>query len=148
MFILAPFYSLSQPKETTLQGYIGVEGSELYNYKLVFTDSAGSIKGYSATYVKEGEDTRSAIAGSIDKVNKTLSFRELSIVYNHGFHSNNTMCLIDALLKYQPDNTQTTHILKGAYKSADASATYCGMGTVTLMNIEALSRLLKLRAPL
>jgi hypothetical protein len=128
-------------KELTLKGYIGIEGGESFSYNIVFTDSAGFISGYSLTYIQEEKGVRSAISGFIDSAHQTLSFKELNIVYNHGFHSNNTMCLIDATLKYMPDNAHTGHILKGTYKSADASATYCGMGTVTFLNNEVLNTL-------
>jgi len=134
-------------KEVTLRGYIGVEGGESFSYNITFTDSMGSLKGYSVTYIEEPKETRSAISGSLDRTSRTLSFRELNIMYNHGFHSNNTMCLIDVTLKYMPNTTSTGYILKGTYKSADASATYCGMGTVTFINDDVIKTLFENAAP-
>ncbi len=134
-------------KEITLRGYIGVEGGESFSYNITFTDSAGAVKGYSVTYIEEPKETRSAIAGHLDRANRTLSFKELNIIHNHGFHSNATMCLIDVTLKYMPNTTSTGYILKGTYKSADASATYCGMGTVTFINDDVLKTLFETTAP-
>ncbi len=141
LFSLLCTTSVFAANEVTLKGYIGIEGGESFSYKIVFTDSAGFIHGYSLTYIQEAKDTRSAISGYLDRANHTISFKELNILYNHGFHSNNTMCLIDATLKYVPDNAHTGHVMKGTYKSADASATYCGMGTVTFMNDDVLKTL-------
>lgn len=134
-------------KEIRLKGYIGIEGGESFNYEIVFTDSAGILNGYSLTYEDEKKETKSAISGYIDKSNRIITFKELNIIYNHGFHSNNTMCLIDATVKYTANSTQTGYIMKGTYKSADASTTYCGMGTVTFVNDDVFKTLFEAIPP-
>ena len=142
LFLIITFFlalnARASPAPIVLHGYIGVEGGELYSYKIVFTDSAGGVNGASYTYLKEPDATKSLITGSIDRVNKTLTIKEVSIVYNHGFHSTVSMCLVNVILRYLPDNTGSGHILKGNYSSADAGAAYCGMGTITFTNDEEL----------
>jgi len=128
-------------KETTLKGYLGVQGGEAYTYKLVFNDSAGFIKGYSYTYLYETKEVKAAITGFIDKTNRTLSFHETEIVYNHGFESNTTICLINATLKYKMGN-DSKEIYSGPIVSSDVSNVYCGQGTVTFPFNEDLQRLL------
>ena len=133
------FAAKAQIKPITLKGYIAVEGGESFTYKLVFTDSAGTIKGYSLIYQDEIKDVKSDVVGNIDRKAKTLSIKETSIVYNHGFESNAIMCLVSAQLKYAYSNNAYT--LAGPLTSSDATNTYCGTGTITFMADDALKAL-------
>src|SRR5690606_14967940 len=66
----------------------------------------------------------------------TLSFKETHIVYNRGFYSQATLCLVDATLRYVPSNQGS--VLEGAITSHDASNAYCGKGTITFVNDDVL----------
>lgn len=130
----------AQYKPVTLTGYLALQGGELFDYKLVFTDSAGVLKGYTVISAQGGGmETRSNILGRLDKPSQRFFFIETGIVYNHGFQSNVQLCLVNAGLKYQPANKG--HVLKGAFSSIDASNTYCSSGTITFINDYAFDSL-------
>lgn len=133
------FAAAAQVKNYTLKGYMGVQGGESFSYKLVFSDSAGNIKGYSLTYLTETKDAKAWITGRIDRKNKTLSFRETSIVYNNGFESNAIMCLVDAQLSYVPSNKG--YVLEGPLTSKDLSNADCSKGSINFVNDDVLKEL-------
>lgn len=142
LLLFSPILAFSQTKETRLNGYLGVEGGESYTYKLVFTDSVGYIKGYSYTYLYENKEVKAAITGRLDKSNKTLAFKETDIVYNHGFESNTTICLVNALLKFK-EGGDGNERFTGAITSTDVSNVYCGQGTVSFPVSDDLKSLFK-----
>jgi len=139
IFCILSFVAGAQIKNTTLKGYIAVEGGESFTYKIVFTDSSGIIKGYSLIYQDEKKDVKSIVGGNIDRNARTLSFKETSIVYNHGFESNAIMCLVDAKLKYARNNN--SFVLSGPYTSADAGNAACGTGTISFITEDVLKEL-------
>jgi hypothetical protein len=135
-------YSVSvcaQVKNITLKGFIAVPGGESFSYKLVFTDSADIVNGYSLTYLHEGKETKALITGTVDKAARTFHFRETEIVYNHGFESQGTMCLINAKLNYV--HKTDANVLTGRLNSADLSNTDCGSGSVTFINEDGINEL-------
>jgi hypothetical protein len=142
LLIFSPISAFSQAKETRLSGYLGVEGGESYTYKLDFIDSGGYIKGYSYTYLFENKEVKAAITGKLDKTNKTLAFKETSIIYNHGFESNTTICLINALLTFKSGSDGGKRFT-GAITSNDVGNVYCGQGTVSFPATDDLARLFK-----
>ena len=133
LFSLFLFYTLpaiaQQPTAYILKGYLGVAGGESFTYRLEFKDSAGFINGYSYTYMWEKNEIKATIAGTIDRDKKTIAFRETGIVYNHGFESNTTICLLDAVLTYHMDGISM--VLDGSFKSSDAGNVYCGRGSLS-----------------
>lgn len=135
------FHSLkAQKKEILLQGYLGVSGGYSYSYKLVFTDSSGFLKGFAYTYLHEGQDVKAAITGFLDRKNKTLSFEETEIIYNHGFESNTTICLIKAKLKFSKSDDGKS-VFSGNITSKDITDVYCGQGSVSFPDTEKLNRI-------
>ncbi len=136
VFLVVCTLSFAQQKEKTLSGFLGVEGGESFTFKLIFTDSADYIKGYSYTWLYEKSEVQASILGYIDKKNRTLSFRETSIVYNHGFQSNTTICLINAVLKYKQEGSNM--VFSGPITSSDASNESCGRGTISFTDNENL----------
>ena len=128
--LLYTSFSFAQKKHTVLKGYLGVAGGESYTYILDFTDSSGYISGHSLTYLYETKEVKAAIEGQIDRDNRTLRFRETSILYNNGFESDQTICLINALLKRQKGSDGNDRYA-GAITSSDAGNVYCGQGTVS-----------------
>jgi hypothetical protein len=139
LFWLSPVLLFAQ-KNYKLQGYLAVPGGESFNYRIAFTDSLGVIDGYSLTYKDiDTKETKAWIQGSIDRKNKTLTFKETGIAYNHGFETNVVICLVDAVLKYEAINKG--HILTGPIVSKDAGNAYCGGGSITFVNDDELQRL-------
>jgi hypothetical protein len=129
----------AQVKNYTLAGNMSVQGGETFSYKLVFSDSAGNIKGYSLTYQTSDKDTKAWITGRLDRTNKVLSFRETSIAYNNGFESNAIMCLVDAQLHYLPSGK--TYVLKGQLTSKDFANADCAHGSINFTNDDVLKDL-------
>lgn len=138
---LLPALSFSQGKEITLKGFLGVQGGYSYTYKLVFTDSAGYLKGHAYTYLTEGKEVKAAITGFLDRANHVLSFKETNIVYNHGFESTTTICLITAALKLRK-GLDGNEVYIGAISSADAGNVYCGEGTISIPANEEFKNLM------
>lgn len=137
--LLQPAFLFAQ-KKYTLKGYIAVPGGESFNYRLIFTDSSGIVDGYSITYQDvDTKETKALIKGSIDRNKNTFSFKETEIVYNHGFESKVVICLVDATLKYEPINKG--HVLTGPISSKDAANSYCGGGSISLVNDDVLQLL-------
>jgi len=136
LFFLTPFISTGQSKNYTLNGLITVEDGETFTYKIVFTDSANVINGYSLTYLQKNNETKAAIVGTIDREKRTLSFRETNIIYTQGYQSKMVMCLIDAKLKYTHSNNG--NVLTGSLVSNEADNTACAKGTITFYDDNAL----------
>jgi hypothetical protein len=139
VFILGSVAVFAQSNTYTLKGYIAIEGGESFTYKLIFTDSAGSIKGYSLIYTDEKKDVRTALHGSINRNTKQLLFNETTIEYNHGFESNATLCLIVAQLNYNCSKGNCT--LSGRLTSSDVTQATCSAGTISFPDQEALLQL-------
>lgn len=116
--------------ETTLQGYLGIEGGETFKYKLVFSDSAQLIKGYSYTWQDEAKMVKAAIVGTINNQEKSISFQETKIVSNSGFESTATICLIKAKLTLKDDVGAIT--LSGAITSSDINQVACAAGSISI----------------
>ena len=138
---LLPALSFAQAKEVTLKGFLGVQGGYSYTYKLVFTDSLGYLKGFAYTYLTDGKDVKAAITGVLDRTNRVLSFKETNIIYNHGFESSTTICLITAALKLKR-GLDGNEVYVGAISSADAGNVYCGEGTISFPANEELKTLM------
>ncbi len=136
--MLLAFCSFGQTNKYTLTGTIKMATGEVFPYRIVFTESGGNIKGYSYTY-KEPDDTKAAITGTLDRRERTLQFREIEILYSHGFATKAFMCLIDANTAYLQGNHD--RILKGSISSNEADKTACTPGTIVFNNQEELSNL-------
>ncbi|HET8572793.1 MAG TPA: hypothetical protein VFL76_02870 [Edaphocola sp.] len=83
-----------------LDGYMGVQGGESFHYHLDLKDSIGNLmSGYSYTFKDdEKKAVKAYVTAIIDRDKKTLHIREQDIIYNHGFESRATICLVNALL--------------------------------------------------
>ena len=128
----------AQTKQVTLTGFIDVNSGESFQYKIVLTETAGIVKGYSLTY-KEPNETKAEIQGIVDRRRHRLSFNEKDILYSHGFHTRAYMCLIDATLEYVQQGRD--FVLKGAITSSEADNTVCTGGTITFNNQEEIQNL-------
>ncbi len=129
----------AQPKLKELKGYLGVGGGESFDYKLVFTDSLGYIKGHSYTWLYQNAEVKAAISGYIDRGAKTITFREDSIIYNRGFQSNATICLINSTLSYRQE--EGGNVFKGPTTSSDITNVACDAGSIVFQDSEGLRAL-------
>jgi len=141
-FIFCRYFGFAQVEDFTLQGYLGVEGGESYNYKLVVKDSFGILSGFGYTYLYEGKEVKAIIKGWVDKQKGIFNFQETKIVHNRGFESNTTICLIHASLHLKKE-TNGGEVFSGSITSADAGNVYCGQGTITFPYSPQLKQLMK-----
>ena len=132
ILLLLPFTVFSQKKKT-LNGYLGIEGGELFSYKIEFIEVEDKISGKATTWFETGKEVCAKMEGTIDRNNQILSFREKEILYNTGFASAKTICLINAQLKYQKDDNNNW-VLSGRITSNDVSNVSCSRGFITFNN--------------
>lgn len=138
---IMPACSLSAQEKGTyvLNGYMGVEGGESFHYKLELLDSAGAyLKGYSYTFSDNKNAVKTALTAQRDPIQKTLKIQEQEIIYNHGFHSRATICLVNALLHFEEQqNTLSGPIITQTIEQGST----CSKGSISFINkqeIEAL----------
>lgn len=134
---LLPVQSWSQEQVRTLKGFLGVEGGESFSYRLEFTESEGELEGYAYTWLHEGKEVKAKITGKLDRATRRLSFRETEILYNKGFESTAVICLIDAELTYQKDESGAGRFA-GPITSSYAGNVHCGNGTVSFPDDEIM----------
>lgn len=132
LLFFTPLTMFSQQKKT-LTGYLGVEGGELFSYELDFWETDGKIMGKATTWFETGKEVCAKMEGVIDKTNRTFSFSEKEILYNTGFASSKTICLINAQLKYQKDDNNNM-VLSGRITSTDVTNVSCARGFITFTN--------------
>lgn len=129
LLLLAP----SLHAQYVLKGYLGVEGGESFHYDMHFSDSSGTIFGVAYTYSILGKEVKARIKGTTDKTRQTIHFQETEILYNKGFHSNATICLIQATLQYKNMGEQSPS-LNGSISSSDITQVTCSNGSITIQN--------------
>lgn len=132
VFLFLTVVSFAQSEKLVLSGVMDMNTGESIPYAIFFTESGGTIKGYSITY-KEPDDTKTIIEGFLDRKAKTLSFKETEIVYSHDRKKTKAyMCLADAHLDCRTQNGGK--IFKGSLNSNEADRTACTGGTITFSN--------------
>ncbi|MBS1589596.1 MAG: hypothetical protein JST52_08290 [Bacteroidetes bacterium] len=141
-FVFFRSMGFAQVENFTLQGYLGVEGGESYSYKLEVKDSLGTLSGFGYTYLYEGKEVKASVKGWVDKPKGIFSFQETNIIYNRGFESNTTICLIHATLHFKKE-TDGSEVFSGSITSADAGNVYCGQGAITFPYSPHLKQLMK-----
>lgn len=122
-----------------LKGFLGVEGGESFAYVMEFKDSSGFIKGYSYTYQTEKKEVKAQIEGLLDRENHILRFRETGLLYNHGFESRATICLIQTELKFVKEDGRA--VFKGQITTSDATHVTCSGGTIVMNDETAINDL-------
>ncbi|HTN46135.1 MAG TPA: hypothetical protein VL098_07270 [Flavipsychrobacter sp.] len=122
------------------KGYIGVQGGESFHYELHFKDSAGYVKGVAYTFKNPKQDVKAAFSGFIDRKNQTFTFRETELLYNHGFESIATICLISATLKFTKEENHW--VFSGAIASSDITQVSCSFGSVTITGVDDVKQVL------
>lgn len=119
-----------------LKGFLGVEGGESFTYIMEFTDSSGFIRGYSYTRQSEKQEVKARIEGLLNRQRRTLRFRETELLYNHGFESRATICLIEAELRFLKEDGEM--IFKGPVATSDAAQAACSGGTIIIADTAAV----------
>lgn len=112
-----------------LNGFMGVQGGEMFTYKLELKDSVpGILSGYSYTYLNKENDVKTYLVAEVNKQNKTIYLKEKEIVYNNYFKSKAIICLVEAVLSYKANEG----ILSGTLNTNTAGSfnTNCSKGSV------------------
>lgn len=83
-----------------LDGYMGVQGGESFHYQLILRDSIGDIMtGYSYSYKQDKtQSVKAYVIAKLDRKTNSLHIKEQRIIYNNGFKTKATVCLVNALL--------------------------------------------------
>lgn len=139
--LMSGYYCPAQA-QIKLTGNIKMSTGESFPYRLELSEAGGIVKGYSYTYA-EPNDTKTAITGKLDRVRKTLVFKETDIIYSHDVRTKAYMCLVDARTEYlQGPNGR---ILTGTATGSEADKTTCTGGVVTFDKQDELKLLFEER---
>ena len=138
IILCGQFIVTGQTKPVTLTGKLVMATGEVFPYKVVLTDSADVVKGYSVTY-KEPDDTKTTIRGILDRHMRTLNFKEKEIVYSHNVSTKAFMCLVNANL--EEVHEAGGNVLKGPITSREKDNTACTEGEIIFDNDKELQNL-------
>lgn len=129
----------AQKNEYTLSGYMGVQGGESFHYDLKLKDSVGNIlSGYGYTYQNKENDVKTYVVATVDRANKTVQVKEVTILENNFFKSHATICLVEAILKY----AATEKSLSGSLITITAgNGANCSKGSISFSNAAEIEQL-------
>jgi hypothetical protein len=147
-FILFGFFLAleARAQQYTLIGTVSVDKDKAYTYRIVFSDSAGIIKGYSVTDIKGADETKAAISGTLSTSKKELSFRETKLLNTRSSAEKDSFCFITASTKLVKQKGSLA--FKGkftGYKSDRKSE--CAKGEIILFSTEEVLNTLMNIAP-
>lgn|SRR5690554_559771 len=131
------FYSHAQPIE--LVGYMGVQGGELFNYKLELKPTGPQKwEGFSYTYDHPQKVVKAEVKVALSDDGKTLHVKEHRLLYNHGFKSKATICLLNASLSINEEQSE----IKGAIITrTDIQQSQCASGSLTFIKEKEIAQL-------
>jgi len=118
---------------------MGIQGGESFTYKLDLQDSVGDImSGYAYTYSNEKNDVKASVIANIDRNAKTISLREIHILYNNYFVSKATICLVEALLTY---NVAEKSLSGPLNTNTAGNGAACSRGSISFNNVSELDQI-------
>lgn len=141
LFFLFPNHSQAKDKpDLELDGYMGVQGGESFHYHLDLKDSVGNLmSGYSYTFKDdERKAVKASVIATIDPEKKTLHIREQNIIYNHGFESRATICLVNALLT---EDAGSGNLSGKLITQTSNNGAMCGSGSLTFIQKDQIATL-------
>lgn len=127
-------------KETyVLIGYMGVQGGESFTYRLELKDSTGDyLTGFSYLYKTNNNDVKTAVVAKRDRLNKSLTLKETTIIYNNNFKSKAVICLVESNLQFKVEE-QT---LKGSLTTQTIdNGGMCSTGSILFTNKAEIDKL-------
>lgn len=139
-FLLFITIHYTHAQSVKLEGFIGMEGGELYTYDVTAqpTDIPNEYTGVAKTHVFKGQEFRVAVWFKVNPADNSIDFKETQILDETGFSKNVTVCLVQALLNYD----EATGILKGDINTSTTNnGAYCAVGKLTFMNKNGLDPL-------
>lgn len=130
--------SISAQKPIELNGYMGVQGGELFNYKIeLFPVAPQHWEGYSYTYSNIQNIVKATISVHIigDSI---FNIQEHQLIYNKGFKSKATICLLNASLGI---DAQKKEIKGSILTRTDIQQSLCSGGTLTFIQEKEIQQL-------
>ncbi len=139
-FLIFPI-SLQAQKNIKLEGIIGMEGGELFSYDLTAQSTAkNEYKGKVKTYAYTNKEVTAEVILKVYPEENKVELTETKILTNMGFKSNVTICLVRAVLTYEPGKG----VLKGPIiTQTSGDGAYCAIGNITFMNGAGIAVLFK-----
>ena len=130
---LAPYYANAQQLDTVFIGMATLQDKTTLTYKLKFTDSAGTIKGYSVTDIAGNDETTASISGTINPSKTQIQFKELNITNTKSKGAQSDFCIMQGALKVKKING--VKVLKGHFEGyLNGSTTLCASGKLILIS--------------
>jgi hypothetical protein len=142
LFFILMFLNLYSQGKYEYFGMVKLNGAKkaVITYRLVFSESNGSIKGYSVTDLGGNNETKNLITGSYNKKTKVISFNEEEILYTKSTFSDDMFCFINftGKVKLSEKNTKLDGDFSGMYKNKKK----CIDGSLLLIGSTKLYKLL------
>lgn len=135
LLLFFPICAIAQVSDIVFLGTVSTSDGQVFSYKLQFTDSEGSIRGYSITDVMGPNETKTLIRGTIDKRQKQIRFRETRVLSTKTkiTSKDDFLCFINGSLKVT--SKKGTTILKGSFTGyKEDGKTECSSGKLMLVS--------------
>lgn len=140
LWLLGLFFGVARGQNIELDGYMGVQGGESFNYHLDLQPiGENNFEGYSLTYKNDkAAAVKVFVKAKVNKNDKTLEIQEQEIINNSGFQSKAVICLVHAILKWQ----EQENVLSGSLitQTSNNGAT-CSTGSISLIQKKQVDKL-------
>lgn len=137
--LLANSLQAKDKPDLQLDGYMGVQGGESFHYRLDLNDSTDNLmSGYSYTFKDdERKAVKAYVTATINREKKTLHIREQNIIYNNGFESRATICLVNALLT---QNAEDGSLSGKLITQTSNNGAVCSSGSLTFIQQNQIAK--------
>ncbi len=137
--------NIANAQETyILNGMMGVQGGEIFNFKLELKDSVNNfMTGYAYTYYEQNKDVKAAVIATIDRKSKILHITEQYIIHNKGFTSKVLICLVVSELIYDESKINLAGTI--TTRTAGKGALPCSSGSISFTNKPEIDRIFAIK---
>jgi len=124
--------------ELDFLGVIKLNDSSFISYTLKLAEHNGNISGYSITDIGGDHETKSNITGSYEKKTKTLSFKEVGIIYTKSDVSDYDFCYVhfEGVIR----NIDAAKNIKGKFNGFYSDGISCINGEILLRSIQKIEK--------
>lgn len=127
-----------------MNGYMGIQGGELFNYKIeLYPPTDGIWEGYSYTYSDQKNTVKATVTVQLQG-DSLFKIKEHQLIYNRGFKSKATICLLNATLNISANKKEITGPI---LTQTDIQQSLCSGGTLTFVQEKEIQQLFQLPAP-
>ncbi len=120
-FAVILFFNIHETfgQQLDMVGVAIINKTEMVPYKLVFDEKDGKISGYSISDFNGANETKSKIAGTINKKTKAFSFKETSIISTKSKVAINEFCLLQMQGKFIKKGGK--EVVQGTFTSSNSN---------------------------